>query len=213
MKDIKRKGLFPACLSALLLVVAAVGLLTGFGPGDREQHNRTMFSFVHSVGESGKSALAAITGWSPYRSNKVILYENALEEDPVFRKEFHCLAQAVYFEARSEPIIGQMAVAQVVLNRVRSKYYPDSICGVVFQNEHARHRCQFSFACDGLSDNPHNPVAWTNSVEISRQALAYQNDDVTLDATHYHADYVDPHWASVLKPTVRLGSHFFYRDI
>jgi len=118
----------------------------------------------------------------------------------------------VYFEARSEPLEGQLAVAQVVLNRVRSSFWPNDICSVVFQNEHRRHGCQFSFACDGLSDNPHNPRPWKRSVLVAAVALHELWQDVTQSATHYHADYVAPAWGEVLYPTVRHGRHLFYRD-
>ena len=127
-------------------------------------------------------------------------------------KEGHCLAQAVYFEARSEPIDGQLAVAQVVLNRVKSPYYPDTICGVVFQNENMRHRCQFSFACDGLSDNPYEADAWNLAERIAYIALSGRWKDITKDATHYHAVYVNPSWANNLVETGQHGSHIFYRD-
>lgn len=151
--------------------------------------------------------------WLPFRNAQVILYRDLSKDSPLYKQEIHCLAQAVYFEARNEPLEGQMAVAQVVLNRVRSPYYPKSICGVVFQGETHHHGCQFSFACDGLADDPVNPVAWKQAMTIGQTALAQQQDDITLDATHYHASYVDPAWAATLKPTVRLGHHIFYRDI
>lgn len=125
--------------------------------------------------------------------------------------EGHCLTQAVYFEARSEPLDGQLAVAQVVLNRVKAGNYPDSICGVVFQNEHIKNRCQFSFACDGMSDNPYNPESWEIARRVSYIALSGHWDDITQSATHYHAYYVSPGWASRLEATGTFGSHIFYR--
>ena len=124
----------------------------------------------------------------------------------------YCLAQAVYFEARSEPLSGQLAVAQVVLNRVKSPAYPDTVCGVVFQNQNWRHRCQFSFACDGLSDKPYNRPAWAVSATIAEIAKRRAWDDLTHNATHYHADYVQPRWRLALTSTVRHGRHLFYRD-
>lgn len=129
-----------------------------------------------------------------------------------FETEERCLAQAVYFEARSEPAEGQLAVAQVVLNRVASPFWPDSICAVVFQGEHRRHRCQFSFACDGLSDNPKNPVAWRRAKAVAAVALEAHWHDLAHDATHYHADYVDPWWRGAMDTTARYGRHIFYRD-
>lgn len=132
--------------------------------------------------------------------------------DAPFEGEERCLAQAVYFEARSEPLEGQLAVAQVVLNRVESAYWPDSICEVVFENDHRRHKCQFSFACDGLPDEPKNPRSWDTAKMISAVALHRMWGDVTETATHYHADYVAPYWKHVLDPTVQHGRHLFYRE-
>ncbi len=129
-----------------------------------------------------------------------------------FEEETHCLAQAVYFEARSEPLEGQLAVAQVVLNRVKSPLWPDSICAVVFQNEHRRHGCQFSFACDGLSDNPTNMKAWNRAKMVSLVVLENLWQDMTDESTHYHADYVAPYWKDHMYPTVQYGRHHFYLD-
>ncbi len=127
-------------------------------------------------------------------------------------EEFRCLAQAVYFEARSEPFEGQVAVAYVVLNRVADKRYPNSICKVVFQNEHWRNRCQFSFACDGLTDKPFERAAWVQARLVAGGAVSNRNSDVTSSSTHYHAKYVNPTWAQHLRPTLQIGKHIFYRE-
>lgn len=127
-------------------------------------------------------------------------------------RQRRCLGQAIYFEARGEPLEGQLAVAQVVLNRVRNTAFPDTICGVVFQNEAWRHRCQFSFACDGRSDHPRDSRAWAVAQAISDIALDGTWQDVTGRSTHYHADYVAPDWRLSMVHTVRHGRHIFYRD-
>jgi len=127
-------------------------------------------------------------------------------------KAFRCLAQAVYFEARSEPFEGQVAVAYVVLNRVKDRHYPDNICAVVFQNEKRRHHCQFSFACDGLSDNPYERAAWNRARRVAGGVLLNALSDFTADSTHYHAKYVHPRWAKYLQPTLQVGQHIFYRE-
>ena len=121
-----------------------------------------------------------------------------------------CLAQAIYFEARSEPLEGQLAVAQVVLNRVKDERYPQSVCGVVFQNERARNRCQFSFACDGKSDNPKEMRAWDLASRISVIAAFARLEDLTKEATHYHAEYVNPYWSASMEQTAVFGKHVFY---
>ena len=123
-----------------------------------------------------------------------------------------CMAQAIYFEARGEPFEGQLAVAQVVLNRVRDVRYPNEICAVVFENETWRHRCQFSFACDGRSDRPRDFSAWVSAIKTARLVGTGHLRDVTYASTHYHAEYVEPKWAARFHRTVKIGRHYFYRN-
>ena len=127
-------------------------------------------------------------------------------------KEYNCLATAIYFEARGETYRGQIAVGQVVLNRVAHKLYPDTICGVVFQNQHKRNACQFSFACDGIPERITEQKAWDTAEEVARGVL---NGTLFLPevayATHYHATYVYPHWAPRMKKETKIGLHVFYR--
>ncbi len=122
-----------------------------------------------------------------------------------------CLAQAIYYEARSEPRIGQVAVADVVLNRVASPLFPNSICGVVYQGSERRTGCQFSFTCDGAMDARLNQRKWTASKELAGAILAGLRAPVSRNATHYHADYVSPYWAPRMTPTASIGTHKFYR--
>lgn len=123
-----------------------------------------------------------------------------------------CMAEAIYFEARGEPERGQYAVAQVILNRVRSGKYPNDVCGVVYQNKNWRNRCQFSFACDGRSDRIFDKDSWKLAETIATDVLekgVYLPD--VGDATHYHATYVRPRWARSMVKEERLGDHIFYR--
>ena len=123
-----------------------------------------------------------------------------------------CLANAVYFEARDEPVRGQIAVAQVVMNRVFSGYYPDNVCGVVYQNANHRFACQFTFACDGTPDRIDEPDAWRRAKEIARDTLDGKLwlSDVGK-ATHYHAYWVRPNWIREMHKLDRIGGHTFYR--
>jgi hypothetical protein len=122
-----------------------------------------------------------------------------------------CLTAAIYYEARSEPLDGQRAVAQVVLNRVRDRAFPGSVCGVVYQGSQRSTGCQFSFTCDGSMDRPRNPQAWERSRAIAAAALAGSVYAPVGAATHYHANYVLPWWASSLVRVGTIGSHLFYR--
>lgn len=128
------------------------------------------------------------------------------------RKEQKCLAEAIYFEARGEEELGQVAVAQVVLNRVKNPAYPNSICGVVYQNKHKRNRCQFSFACDGIRDRIASPVAWKTAERLTKEVLDGKRYLKMVDAsTHYHADYVNPRWAKSMAKRGKIGLHIFYK--
>ncbi len=127
-------------------------------------------------------------------------------------KQLQCLATAIYFEARGEPYRGQVAVAQVVINRVKHKLYPNTICGVVYQNQRKRNACQFSFACDGIPERINEKKAWKQALDIARKVT---NGELYLtevaNATHYHATYVRPKWAKRMTKLTQIGIHKFYR--
>jgi spore germination cell wall hydrolase CwlJ-like protein len=123
----------------------------------------------------------------------------------------HCMAQAVYYEAAREPLKGQQAVAQVVLNRVRHPAYPKSICGVVYQGAGLPTGCQFTFTCDGALRFSPQPVLWRRAEEVAKKALAGFVDKEVGSATHYHAAYVAPYWAPTLVKMTQVGQHIFYR--
>jgi Cell Wall Hydrolase len=123
-----------------------------------------------------------------------------------------CLAEAIYFEARGEPVRGQMAVAQVVLNRAFSGKYPNTVCGVVYQNAHRHLACQFTFACDGIPDVIREPDMWERAKTIAAEML---DGKLWLPevgkATHYHAYWVRPGWVREMTKLQKLGVHTFYR--
>lgn len=127
-------------------------------------------------------------------------------------KAERCLADAVYFESRGEPLRGQIAVAQVVMNRVFSGYYPGDVCGVVYQNAHRHLSCQFTFACDGIKDKITEPDAWERAQRVATETLDGQHwlPDVGK-ATHYHAYWVRPWWVRTMNKLDKIGVHTFYR--
>jgi spore germination cell wall hydrolase CwlJ-like protein len=126
-------------------------------------------------------------------------------------KALRCMTQAVYYEAGFEPVAGQRAVAQTVINRMRHPGYPKSICSVVYEGASRGTGCQFSFTCDGALQRPISPAVWSNAEIVAKQALAgYVMNDVGA-ATHYHASYVYPYWAPTLVKLRTLGTHVFYR--
>lgn len=125
--------------------------------------------------------------------------------------EHQCLAEAVYYEARSESRSGQLAVADVVKNRVKSKHYPNSICGVVYEGAHRPFACQFSFACDGSMDRAPQGKAWQRSQDIAQLSLTGFVPDMTQNATHYHTVQIEPNWSKTLEYKATIGFHKFYR--
>lgn len=122
-----------------------------------------------------------------------------------------CLTSAVYFEAATESLTGQRAVAQVVLNRVRHPAYPNSVCGVVFQGSSRATGCQFTFTCDGSLSRQRNPMLWRRAAQIAEEALAGRVEYAVGTATHYHTVYVVPYWQSSLTKVATVGAHIFYR--
>ncbi len=138
--------------------------------------------------------------------------DDPLPKSSFSKKQQLCLANGIYFEARGEPARGQAAVAQVILNRVRNPSYPNTICGVVYQNKNWRNRCQFSFACDRVRDRVSNPRLWKLAQQIAAETTAGR---IWLSqvgsSTHYHATYVNPKWARSMKKVGKIGLHIFYR--
>lgn len=127
-----------------------------------------------------------------------------------FDAALKCLAQAIYFEAASEPEAGQRAVAQVVLNRVKHPAFPNTICGVVYQGSERVTGCQFTFACDGSLARVPLPSLYRRAEGFARQAMAGRVAPEVGNSTNYHADYVVPYWASSLDKLAQIGRHIFY---
>ena len=153
------------------------------------------------------NAAMPIEGTGPAASPFALRFASAGDRD----RSLQCLTEAVYYEAAMEPTDGQRAVAQVILNRVRHPAYPNSICGVVYQGSERRTGCQFSFTCDGsLGRAPMAPY-WQRARRVAEEAIAGQVQPSVGYATHYHANYVVPYWASSLVKAANIGTHIFYR--
>lgn len=128
-------------------------------------------------------------------------------------RALNCLTSAIYYEAASEPDEGQRAVAQVVLNRVRSPLWPNSICGVVYQgSERTDFRCQFTFSCDGSMARLPSAAGWARARRIAQDALSGHAYKPVGLATHYHTLAVRPVWSGALQPVAVIGAHIFYRN-
>lgn len=207
---------------------------SGQGTGDVEEGPRMS---VAAINPTAAAALDAIAGIAPFAggamapmpggplpviASEQLAYARAnapvtggFSESAVMQvstKELWCLATAIYFEARGEAYRGQVAVAQVVLNRVKDRRYPDTICGVVFQNQNRRNSCQFSFACDGIPEVVNDEKSWAQAEDIAKR---FTDGELYLtevgDATHYHATYVRPTWAPRMQKVTQIGLHVFYK--
>lgn len=126
--------------------------------------------------------------------------------------EARCLALNIYHEARSEPTIGQVAVAMVTLNRVADDAFPNTVCSVVKQGGYKRGSCQFSWYCDGKTDLPRNTKAWRRAQEVAYMVLFHGAADPTRGAMWYHTKYVKPRWARRLRRTKSIGVHVYYAN-
>ena len=136
--------------------------------------------------------------------------ENRMKR-PDADKELACLTEAIYFEARGESINGQIAVAEVIINRANSPIFPDSICEVIKQGAQNLNRCQFSYKCDGQPEYMNERKAKKRAADVAILLMKGERRAISGNATHYHADYVDPYWASKLKKTATVGTHIFYK--
>jgi spore germination cell wall hydrolase CwlJ-like protein len=127
------------------------------------------------------------------------------------QREHNCLAQTIYYEARGETQRGQVAVAEVVMNRVRSPYYPNTVCNVVYQGSERATGCQFTFTCDGSLDQRPRGRGWEQAQRVATAVMMGYTRPVTQRATHYHTQAVNPVWNSGLVETTTIGTHIFYR--
>ena len=132
--------------------------------------------------------------------------------------EVNCLALNIYHEARNQPTVGKLAVAQVTMNRVKDVRFPNTICGVVYQgfyfnNVPIKNKCQFSWWCDGKSDKPKDLQSWSYSLMLAKRMHEgfFDNIDVVEDATHYHATYVTPYWVNRKRKIRTIADHVFYK--
>ncbi|WP_298309154.1 cell wall hydrolase [uncultured Erythrobacter sp.] len=170
---------------------------------------------------TGKDQQLLITGTDAQSRNARIPVHKALGRElahyapigsglPQYSTALNCLTQAIYYEAANEPQKGKMAVAQVVMNRMRHPAYPNSVCGVVYQGVNNR-VCQFSFTCDGALLRKPLQRQWLESLSVAKEAMNGKQLPDVGTATHYHADYVVPKWAYTLAKINVIGRHIFYR--
>jgi hypothetical protein len=137
--------------------------------------------------------------------------QTAPAETQIDARQHNCLSQAIYYEARGETQQGQVAVAEVIMNRTRSRAYPSTVCGVVYQGSHLSTGCQFTFTCDGSLGHRPRGRAWDRAQRVATAVMLGYTRPITNNATHYHTTAVNPVWNSGLVETTQIGVHKFYR--
>ena len=152
-------------------------------------------------------------GQAPATGNSQSYSRSWIDDQPVATgdAQWQCLTEALYFEARGETVKGQFAVAEVILNRVDSTQFPNSVCGVVNQGTGRKYQCQFTYTCDGSPERVSEPAAWATAGKVARALLDGTPRGLTDGATHYHTTAVNPSWARRFIQTTRIGVHKFYR--
>ena len=206
-EDPKPDPLLPPVIAALVNNDKADVLATAYAPAAPDYAAASPFETLLKDGTANSGRFIP-----PMANGDHDWVSSPLPPSVFSTQEQRCLSAGIYFEARGESVKGQAAVAQVILNRVRNPAYPKSICGVVYQNEKWRHRCQFSFACDGIKDR----VASREHYEMAEEvALAVTAGKIWIpevgSSTHYHATYVRPRWARTMEKMMKIGQHIFYR--
>ena len=131
---------------------------------------------------------------------------------PKSGKQMSCLAEALYFEARGEPFTGQLAVGEVILNRVEDSRYPSSICKVINQGTGRRFACQFTYTCDGKLETVHERKAYEMALKLAKILITTHDRKLTKGSTHYHSNYVNPKWSKKFERVAKYGRHIFYRQ-
>ena len=185
---------------AELRIEAAARLIQTERSGLRALAPNRLSKLVTPVSRSGSGALRYDADWL------------ANQPRPKGGKEWECLAEALYFEARGESVKGQFAVAEVILNRVDNPRFPGTVCGVVNQGTGKRYACQFTYTCDGHAERIHEPAAWEQVGKVARAMLNGAPRQLTDGATHYHTRAVKPRWSRVYPRTATIGVHHFYRQ-
>lgn len=174
-------------------------------------YKQLLIDSIHHTHDANLSISDAVNGHAPHiNHNHLAEYKRNLP--PQQLSGLQCMALNIYFEARGESEKGQRAVGHVVLNRAAHHKFPETICDVIRQGgEFPRHRCQFSWWCDGRSDTPRNRKSWEHALRIAKEVMGGNSVDPTNGALWYHAHYVNPYWRKAFLQGPTIGQHIFYR--
>ena len=202
--------------SRLILTVLTVLWASVAASSNVEENLRSLFT-AHEAAIEGASNLSMrrLANGSDADNAADIYTKDYLATVPFKEggEQWRCLSEALYFEARGEAVEGQFAVAEVILNRVDSPRFPDSICGVVLQGSgQGKFRCQFTYTCDGKLETINNQTAWQNVGKVASLSIAMDRRPLTFGATYYHTNYVSPSWSKKFARTASIGVHYFYKE-
>jgi len=198
----------------MVLVFLAGFCLTVSGVAHANPQNADRLAGIEAQGlKSVNTRLKRLITQPPAPAGHVQFSRDWVDSQPRAQgsAEWRCLAEALYFEARGETVKGQFAVAEVIMNRVKSARYPATPCAVIHQGTGRKYQCQFTYTCDGHSETISEPVAYERVSKVARAILDDRAPPVTHGATHYHTTAVRPRWSKVFERTTRIGVHLFYR--
>ena len=195
-----------------MILAAAVLATPTFAERSKDAAEALLKQEQSGLAAAGEGHLTALV--TPV-SRKTAIYNTSwlnTQGKPTGGAQWECLAEALYFEARGETVKGQFAVAEVIMNRVKSGRFPDSICGVIKQGTGKKYQCQFTYTCDGVPERIHEPRAWERVGKVARAILDGRAPmNLTDGATHYHTTAVNPRWSRTYTKTTAIGVHLFYR--
>jgi spore germination cell wall hydrolase CwlJ-like protein len=203
--------LFPNFSCALLLALCATFPIGA--QANSEKANELIAIEAEGLKTVGGARLEKMVARATPEVEKVKFSRDWVDSQPAAKggSEWRCLAEALYFEARGESIKGQFAVAEVILNRVKSKRFPGSLCEVINQGTGRKWQCQFTYTCDGQKEVITEPKAFMRVAKVARASLDGKAPRLTDGATHYHTTAVNPNWSKVFTRTAQIGVHLFYR--
>lgn len=202
-------------ISKAAMIVSAVFAMSGMAFGETiSDAADTALRKAEQRGLNGVSSarLAGLLS-APKDAGEVTFSRSWLATQPKPKGDanWQCLSEALYFEARGETLKGQFAVAEVILNRVKSTRFPNNLCGVIHQGTGRKYQCQFTYTCDGNPERISEPGAYNQVGKVARAVIDGRAPQLTNGATHYHTTAVRPNWSKVYTRTASIGVHLFYR--
>ncbi|WP_415403570.1 cell wall hydrolase [Tateyamaria sp. SN3-11] len=208
------RGFFKGALAlSILVATTGVALAEATDNAAADALRKAETRGLSAVSDGRLSSLLTEPAAKAGEAQNVVYSRSWLDAQPKASGNAHwqCLSEALYFEARGETVKGQFAVAEVIMNRVKSARFPNNVCGVINQGTGRKYQCQFTYTCDGAPETIHEAQAFSRVGKVARAVLDGKAPAITSGATHYHTTAVRPRWSRVYTKTARIGVHIFYR--